>query len=229
MSTPARLIQRFNTPQSPPSIEIRQGSAAEYRALAPLHYRAGPPATIDRVLVATDTGSGITAGVLVTSRPTLNAWWRHAAWPGRFTGLTKFHAARRINEELRTISRVIVDPRWRGLGVAVELVRAYLADPATPLTEAIAAMGVASPFFERAGMRRIDAPGPSRTARLRRLLGPAADSPAAAARALSRLPDPGLRVWARAGASTRRIGDRAALERAALGALIAPPVPYAAG
>lgn len=229
MRTPPSLIRRLSAQHPPPALDIRPGTPDDYEPLAHLHYRAGRPATIDRVLVAVDHAYGITAGVLVTSRPTLNAWWRNAAWPGRFAGLTKANAARRINDELRTISRVIIDPRWRGLGVAARLVRAYLDDPATPLTEALAAMGIASPFFERAGMRRIDGPGPARAARLRRLLGTADASPTHAARALARLSDDKLRAWARASASTRRITARAQIEAAALGALIAPPVPYAAG
>jgi hypothetical protein len=55
-------------------------------------------------------------------------------------------------QELRCISRVVVHPRYRGLGLAVRLVRAALASAATPLTEAYAVMGRVHPFFEKAGM-----------------------------------------------------------------------------
>jgi len=57
-----------------------------------------------------------------------------------------------LNREVRCISRVVVAPQWRGLGLAVRLVRAALDQPTTPITEAIAAMGRVSPFFEKAGM-----------------------------------------------------------------------------
>ena len=59
---------------------------------------------------------------------------------------------------MRTISRVIVDPRCRGVGLAVRLVRHALEDATTPYTEAIAAMGRVHPFFEKAGMVRFDPP-----------------------------------------------------------------------
>ncbi|MEM1423356.1 MAG: hypothetical protein AAGH64_05060, partial [Planctomycetota bacterium] len=110
------------------------------------------PATIVRVSRAVDTRTGELAGVLSISMPTLNASWRKAAWEGAFTDANKRIAAQRINEGLRTISRVIVAPEHRARGLAVRMVRAYLRDPITPCTEAIAAMGHACPFFERAGM-----------------------------------------------------------------------------
>jgi len=53
---------------------------------------------------------------------------------------------------MRCISRVVVHPQWRGLGLAVRLVRRGLATMTTPYTEALAAMGRVHPFFERAGM-----------------------------------------------------------------------------
>ena len=155
--------------EAPMHLRIRRGSRADYEALAPLHYRPGHPATIDLVLCAIDATSGIRAGVLVVSRPTLNAGWREMAWPGRFTAGTPDAAARRINRELRCISRVVVDPRFRSLGVAERLVRAYLRRPLTRCTEALAAMGHAAPeggFFARAGMTAYRLPVPRADARL---------------------------------------------------------------
>jgi ABC-type dipeptide/oligopeptide/nickel transport system ATPase subunit len=141
------------TPGRPPALALRivRGTIADYTRLAHLHYRAGPPATHELVLTAT-TRAGDLAGVLVVSRPTLNGPWRSLAWPGRYRSGSARADAARLNDEVRTISRVIVDPRFRARGVARRLVRAYLRGPLTPATEAIAAMGVCSPFFRAAGM-----------------------------------------------------------------------------
>lgn len=146
-------------------VKIVRGGSAHMAALARWHYRAGRPARPVRVLAAIDR-RGDTVGVLVAARPVLNGPWREAAWPGHFARGGLRARARRINRELTVIARVIVDPRWRGLGVAVALVRAYLRDPCTPRTEALAAMGHASPFFTRAGMRAVQAPPSGRTRRL---------------------------------------------------------------
>src|SRR5215831_987602 len=78
---------------------VREGTVRDYDEPARLHYRAGRPATVVKVLKAEATGSreqatgGSSAaccplpvacslvGVLVVSMPTLNGRWRRAAWP----------------------------------------------------------------------------------------------------------------------------------------------------
>jgi len=136
-------------------VRIEEGEIGDYDALSDRHYRGGRPATWTRVLRAWRfTAHGpLLAGVLVVSRPTLNASWRDLPWPGRYTSGPRRERAGRINRELRCISRVVVEPRSRGMGIATRLVRAHLRDPQTPATEALAAMGAVCPFFEGAGMR----------------------------------------------------------------------------
>lgn len=60
-------------------------------------------------------------GVLVVSMPVLNSRLRPLAWPSRYRTGDRRADARRINRELRTLSRVIVDPRVRGIGLATRL------------------------------------------------------------------------------------------------------------
>lgn len=149
-------------------LSIGVGSIADYARLSAFHYLAGPPATHVRVLAARDRGAE-TVGVLVVSMPTLDGAWRDVAWPGRYRAKRAGERSarlKRLNAEVRTISRVVVDPRWRGLGVARRLVEAYLADPLTERTEAVCAIGVLCPFFARAGMREVPVPVRRCTARL---------------------------------------------------------------
>lgn len=137
-------------------VRIQQGTIDDYYTLSHLHYLGAAPATHTLVLKAVRTApiiGDLLAGVLVISMPTLNGSWRDRAWPGVFSAWSKSQNAKRINADLRCISRVIVEPRSRGLGVASALVRAYLSNPQTRATEAIAAMGSVCPFFERAGMQ----------------------------------------------------------------------------
>lgn len=148
----------------PVALRYEEGSAASYDALAHFHYIAPRPATIERVLCAR-AGAEL-AGVLVASRPTLNAAHRALAWGPRYASGCKRRDARRLNREVRCISRVVVDPRFRAQGVARRLVSRYVADPLTPRTEAVAAMGDICPFFERAGMTPYTLTPPARSARL---------------------------------------------------------------
>ena len=181
-------------PALPPPIIIEPGDRADYRALAPLHYLPGPPATISGILRAVDPATGELIGVLVASMPTLNSSWRRLAWGARYQSRDKPADARRLNDELRCISRVIVDPSWRGLAVARRLVRAYLDAPQTPSTEAIAAMGRAAPFFERAGMTAYPVPRTHRDQRLLSLIEQAGVEPWRLAQPASAL-DRCTRVW----------------------------------
>jgi GNAT superfamily N-acetyltransferase len=179
-------------------VNIIEGCAEDYEALARFHYRAGRPATMERVLVAVEDGER--AGVLVVSRPVLNARWRGLLWPGEFEAGGPRERAMRVNEHLRCISRVVVEPRFRGLGVGRGLVAAYLARPITARTEAVAAMGAVCGLFRAAGMREVVVPASGRDAALRRALRRAGIAP-------WRLVDP---------ASARRLGrsERAAVESA---------------
>lgn len=211
-----RIWGRLYGASGGPAIRIVEGLIDDYHALAPLHYRAGPPATADLILAARDTRADHLAGVLVVSHPTLNAAWRNAAWPDRFSSGRRKHDAVRLNAEIRCISRVVVDPRYRSLGIARAMVRAYLARPLTPCTEAIAAMGAACPFFAAAGMREIETHPCRRDARLLNTLSRARLEPwrlAMPKAAWARVQrcdakeevEHALHVWANASRATRKL------------------------
>ena len=137
-------------------ITITPGTREDLLALQSHHYNSGQPATIASVLRA--SWNDTLAGVLVISHPTLNADWREIAFGRHFHVSSKFELARRTNSSIRSISRVIVEPRFRGLGIATRLVRQYLASPLTPCTEAVSVLNAFIPLFERAGMRRLELP-----------------------------------------------------------------------
>lgn len=147
-------------------IEWRDGSLADFRALAHLHYHPQPPRASAGVRAAIDASSGACVGVLVLAMPVLNARWREAPFPGRYRTDDRRADALRLNREVRTIARVVVDPRYRGLGIASGLVSRYLRAALTPVTEAVAAMGAFSRFFESAGMRAYPVPPAARDLRL---------------------------------------------------------------
>jgi len=163
-----------------PDMPIEPGCLADYRTLARFHYRGGFPGAVTSVLRMVHRGRSVidrfrdslgawsrhrqpearVVGVLVRSLPALACGLRDLATGGRYAGLDQRDAAVLLNREVRTISRVIIHPQWRGLGLAVKLVRGALAEPepGVVFTEALAAMGRVCPFFERAGMIRFDRP-----------------------------------------------------------------------
>lgn len=218
-------------------MRVVEGGIGDYDALGCYHYRAGRPATWVRVLVARVGDRGERVGVLVVSMPALNASWRSVLMPRLLAGAAcARERALRVNAGLRTISRVVVEPRWRGRGVATGLVRAYLGDPLTRYTEALAVMGRCCPVFARAGMRGCGVP-PSRAdvrlaSALRRagvgVRGLVVGSERARLIGEGLMPEGALRVWAGASRGTRRFagGPVDVLARLAGARLLARPVAY---
>jgi GNAT superfamily N-acetyltransferase len=192
-------------------LRLAPGSRRDYQRLARYHYRPGLPATCIRILTMRDAGDDPIA-ILIISMPALNAPWRARAWPGLFDIPDKQRCAAIVNTSIRAISRLIVDPRWRGMGIGRHLVQAYLHDPLTPFTEAIAAMGDCCPVFTAAGMGACPIPPARHDQRLARLLRTCGLSPwqlidPARHRRLSRSTTRALRTWARASRAHRALAD----------------------
>ena len=96
----------------------------------------------------------VLVGVIVFSRSPLSLGARDRATGGRYrtAGMGRTAAGYLVNRELRIISRVVLAPNWRGLGLASRLVAETLPLAGTPYVEALAAMGEMHPMFQRAGM-----------------------------------------------------------------------------
>ncbi len=137
-------------------LRVDRGTIADYRALGRFHYVAGEPAAHKRVWVVhpppgAAVGIAGPAAVMVISPPVARCRGRNAVMPRRYTTGGRAALAR-LNREIECISRVVVHPVFRGLGLAVTLVRHALATADTPMVEALAAMGGIHPMFEKAGM-----------------------------------------------------------------------------
>lgn len=147
-------------------------SPAAYGKLAHFHYLSGPPGPsvkayglyVPSLWRLSDEPQLI--GIIVYSLPPLNSRARARVTNGRYptTGDPRGRAAR-LNRDFRTISRVIIHPQFRGLGLAAALVRETLPRAGTPYVEAFAAMGRVHPFFEKAGMTRYIPPVPTQVRR----------------------------------------------------------------
>lgn len=217
---------------------IERGSFADLRALARYHYAGSDPGVPAEILRAIDRTRGELAGVLVVSHPALNDAWRERAWPGAFERGDARTRARAINALVRTISRVIVEPRRRSMGVGTMMVRAYLGAPLTALTETVASMGRYTSMFERSGMRIVECARAQRDYRLLDALAHARIAPIELLdpdRGAALMRDSFIREevdrWLNAARGTRALlsSERAERAGAAGRAVIARPVVYVHG
>jgi GNAT superfamily N-acetyltransferase len=137
---------------------LRRGAPSDYHSLAHLHYRQRPPATWAAVWVVVYLADGreqvVAVGVLSYPVPMLRARIDRFQLDVRRYG----DCLRFANENVRTISRVVVRPEFRALGLASVVVRALIRSATTPFVECSASMGRFTCFLRRAGLRPVPRP-----------------------------------------------------------------------
>ena len=125
-------------------IHIEEGTTADYKALSIFHYRSAslpPPRKIFTLKRGQET-----CGVIVYSHPPPTMFGRSLVWKGTLQQLQK---------EVSTITRVIIHPKYRTIGLGTKIVKETLPLAGTPCVETLAVMAKYNPFFEKAGMRKI--------------------------------------------------------------------------
>jgi len=142
-------------------IRIMEGSYGDYKILAPFHYIGRSAGYIRRIFkaVAELDDRVELAGVIVYSHPYLEVSARNIAVPELKhlrRRLSPREYAKFIDENFSRISRVIVHPKYRGIGVGTMLVKETMRKVGTAYVEALAVMARYNPFFEKAGMKRIE-------------------------------------------------------------------------
>jgi ABC-type lipoprotein export system ATPase subunit len=132
-------------------ISIREGSREDYRRLSHLHYRdSGLP--VPREIYAMDR-AGELVGVIVYSYPPVRA-------AGRRNAVGYAPKLDELNRDWAIISRVIVHPKYRTIGLGSRIVGETLGLQGCDNVELIAVMARYNPFAERAGMRLVQVTEP---------------------------------------------------------------------
>jgi GNAT superfamily N-acetyltransferase len=121
------------------------GSRQDYYQLAGFHYRSHKVAGV-RKIFSLKRGEEL-CGVIVYSYPPAACFGRRMVLPRM--------SMRELNEKLSIISRVVVHPKYRTIGLGHRLVKETLEHAGTPYVETVAVMARYNPFFEKAGMRKI--------------------------------------------------------------------------
>jgi ABC-type lipoprotein export system ATPase subunit/GNAT superfamily N-acetyltransferase len=126
-------------------MRVVEGSMADWRELSCFHYRSHRvPAP--RKIFCLKRGDEL-CGVIVYCYPSPACFGRRQVLPKL--------PMRELNRQLSTISRVVIHPKYRSLGLGAGLVRETLGLCGTDCVELVAVMAKYNPFAERAGMRRV--------------------------------------------------------------------------
>jgi len=126
-------------------MRIEEGTTEDWRKLAGFHYRshkiAGP-----RRIFSLKRGDEL-CGVIVYTYPPPTCFGRRLVLPKM--------SMKELNEKVSTISRVVVHPKYRTIGLGSKLVKETLPLVGTPYVEMPAVMAKYNPFAEKAGMQKI--------------------------------------------------------------------------
>jgi GNAT superfamily N-acetyltransferase len=125
-------------------IRIEKGTTADYKALSQFHYRSTSLPSPRKIFAMKRKEE--TCGVIVYSHPPPTIFGRSQVWKG---------SHKQLQEEISTITRVIIHPKYRAIGLGTKLVKETLPLAGTPYVETLAVMAKYNPFFEKAGMKKI--------------------------------------------------------------------------
>jgi len=129
-------------------LHIEEGTMEDYMQLAEFHYRNPTTHPVLLKIFTLKRSDGTPVGVIMYTYPPINIF-------GRKETLGRTLSIREANEKIATISRVILHPKYRSIGLGERLVRETMPLVGRPYVEVMAVMAQYNPFFERAGMRRI--------------------------------------------------------------------------
>lgn len=170
VTSQTELIERRPCSLGPECV-IEAGAGADYKLLAPYHYRnTGFPPAVHQIYRARHTPSGQVVGAIVYAAAALNLGVRNQVFGDRYLigggkGTNDVRAAR-LNREIELIIRVIIHPAFRGIGLGHQLIAETLPLRPYRYVEMSAAMGSVNPFAEKAGMKAYRAPRPENTERV---------------------------------------------------------------
>jgi hypothetical protein len=139
-------------------LRIERGDIGDYKELVRYHYREGRLGPYSAIFaIKSDGWRKQTVGAIVYAPPAMAVEMRNIALGGILSNISQRDKLSFINNNIRNISRVVIEPRFRGLGLTARLVRETLLLVDVPIVEALAVMGHVNPFFEKAGMKAYSA------------------------------------------------------------------------
>jgi GNAT superfamily N-acetyltransferase len=136
-------------------MHVEEGSIKDWNVLAGFHYRSHRvPAP--RKIFCLKRGWDELCGVIVYSYPASTSFGRRLMMPQM--------SMKEMNQKLSSISRVVVHPKYRTVGLGSKLIRDTLSLAGTENVEMSAVMAKYNPFAEKAGMTRVAIQDPPKEA-----------------------------------------------------------------
>ena len=141
-------------------LSVQEGSFEDYEKLKRYHYKNSNEKKSSKLRIQNCyklTYKNSVIGVIVYSNSYLNLKPRNMVFGDRYLFTPgDLHKAKLINEEIARISRVIIHPKFRGIGLGEFLVKQTMPNVNAKVVEVLAVMAKYNPFFEKAGMVKVE-------------------------------------------------------------------------
>lgn len=147
-------------------LEIVPATYADFKLLQEYHYQERPPSMPDQIYkIRGNTESGDAfpdpVAVIIFSMPFVNLHGRTVATSGYFRkARTEIGRLRLVNQKIRYIARLIVDPRFHKQGLATWLLKDTLERQTIPIVETLTPIDFTNKIFQKAGFKLYNSPAP---------------------------------------------------------------------
>jgi len=135
-------------------MQITEGKTEDWRKLAGFHYRSHKIVAPRKIFCL--KRSDELCGVIVYNYPPPTCFGRRLVLPKM--------SMKELNKKLSIITRVVIHPKYRTIGLGIKLVRETLPLAGTEYVEMPAVMAKYNPFAEKAGMQKITEQHPPKEA-----------------------------------------------------------------
>ena len=135
------------------TVKVDIGTKTDYEKLKRFHYRQANLGAVKNIYKMTLNNEII--GVIVITYPHLALKGRNIYTKKKYSKMTKENC-KMINEKFECIARIILHPQYRGLGLAYHFLKEYFKLSESDYIETVAVMANYTPFFEKAGMKKIN-------------------------------------------------------------------------
>lgn len=132
---------------------VEEGDREDYEKLKRFHYRQSKLGAVKKIYRMKYKDDVI--GALVITYPHLALKGRNIYTEKKYAKMTK-EICTEINEKFECVARVVIHPKYRGIGLSYHMLQEYFKMTDIQYIETVAVMANYNPFFEKAGMTRID-------------------------------------------------------------------------
>lgn len=134
---------------------VELGDKIDWDLLSKWHYKSHKTGARTHIFRMVNKRTRELVGVIVYGMPPLALAGRNAHTP-IYGGKSSREKCQKLNREVRIISRVVVTPKYRSLGLSAKLIKDSLPQTGMRFCELLSVMGNYNKFCEKAGMTKVE-------------------------------------------------------------------------